>query len=163
MWCYKISNSLHWIPFYQTLLTRWYPNIKQAVESKRRGFDSLHNTITGSLALCEDAPVMQFARTSVVETALSRILDAIQAAREQMVAENTVKNKGFMPSKLSIDTELNRDVMSSCLAIHPRDLHLKRNKTQHKLAPNCGTGPAFIPKNLTRRISPSALSTRTLQ
>ena len=71
------------------------------MESKRRGFDSLHNSIAGSLALCEDAQAMQSARASVVETARSRILDAIRAAREQMVAALLAKEK-------SLTAEVNR-------------------------------------------------------
>ncbi|RUS81581.1 hypothetical protein EGW08_010655, partial [Elysia chlorotica] len=61
-------------------------SIQKAVESRRRGFDSLHNTIAGTLTFCEEARALQTSRVELVESTRSSLLHAIKAAREQMVA-----------------------------------------------------------------------------
>ncbi|GFR77403.1 tripartite motif-containing protein 3-like [Elysia marginata] len=68
-------------------------NIQKALESRRRGFDSLHNTIAGSLALCEEAQATQTSRADDVETTRSRLLHTIQTAREKLVATILAKEK----------------------------------------------------------------------
>ena len=65
------------------------------MEARRRSFDSLHNTIAGSLALCEEAQALQSSRAELVESSRSALLNAIQGAREQMVAAILAKEKAL--------------------------------------------------------------------
>ncbi|GFO11062.1 tripartite motif-containing protein 2 [Plakobranchus ocellatus] len=84
-------------------------NIKEVVESRRRGFDSLHNAIASSLTLCEDAQATQTARAEMVEQARARLLLAIRATREEMVSAMLAKEKTLVEEVNRLMNEAKED------------------------------------------------------